>query len=331
MAELKSRISLYLNQYEQELLFNARMVPLFSGNLNLSLPDTKDVLQALLHYTFNTVKRNRNSLKGFVNSLSRRKDLPEIEVESEDGDYRDIVRLEPTIPVKEGRIEPSYYDISRSRNVIFPLEPEDKVTLSDLDDLIRNLEQEIRLKLPPLTSSEIMKECIHFVLDGKNKLRTRSFRDTLYIGSWYSLKPLTSVKVLEIGYYAFEEIPNNLTTDEAKAVSKIIQDADIIDNFLKEARKNPYDHNDFESFLHLEEGNNSKVGGINYQLAFLGFWVLSNSEKIGITELPIIFGLIMCWPIKKTDWKDMLKFLEFELSFLLDISDTLNSIGKERD
>lgn len=319
MPNTKTRLPLYVNQFEQELLYSAQFVSILSGNEFFYVPEMKEVLQAILYETFHTVRRNRNSLKGFVNGLSRRKAPTEIEY-----DQSEVImpKRGPKIynrGIDESKYPINPYEIGKPKNLVFPLENEDMILLNDLDEMVHSIEDEVRFRFPKFTQSEIMKEAIYFILGNKNKFRTHYFLNKVYIGSWYNINPLSSVRIFEVGDYDRENLFDSLNEQEHKQLLMILEDKKIFDNFVKKAKKKPYNYKDIDSFIELEKGAHSEFGGINYQLATIGMWVLSDIEEMGMDMLPYTHALAMRFPLKIEGWLDLVDTIEFEVSFLMEL------------
>ena len=321
MAKLKDRVSLYLNPYEQELLLNTRIDPVFGGKFDLNLPETKDVLQALLYFTHIRVK-NTNSLKALANGIFQTKKRPELDYEEEIegppiGSFKSTDRP-GVIPSESPSI-----DISRSKNVIFPLEKEDTVRLESIESLIKKLQPENHFGIPKITRSEIMKETIHYTL-GKYRARRRYLRDIFFIGSWFSLKPITSVKIFVLEEANIDSIFDSLSDDEKEQIAVIRDDRAVIEKFILKAKRKKYDVKNFDSFLALSRDSWSTMQGINYLAATIGFWFLFNIENFEITELPFNLAIMMRYPIDKDDWPALVDHIDDRLTHLLDLSDQVS-------
>ena len=234
------------------------------------------------------------------------------------------------VETKQERPEGEYtaIDYTKNRTYIFPLEEEDIQHIEGIREFVDEFSIESGYKLPEVKDAEIVRECIHFTL-GHTKRKKRFYYYT-YIGSWYLLKPMTSLRLFTYAEPDPEQLTDILDDNELRLVLKIAQDKDRFEEFKKKLFRYDYNYEDFNTFLQLERGSASIVSNFNYQISFFGYWLVRDYLTEKIHEIPLMVALVLAHPLNYGDWKKMSKDLADEVDFLIYVSQTLKDYVEKK-
>ncbi|AKA49542.1 hypothetical protein IX51_11040 [uncultured archaeon] len=260
------KVSFSMTKQEIHELEAIRLRYLFSDKFFPPILDFKDIVQGMLYLTRVAVEKNRNSLRGFVNLLSQKRELPMVtpdelsDDEEEQFDFqKDEVRDE-----KHQTNETTSED-ARTRSYIFSVSEDDRQNINRIRSLIS---EHSRFQDQIFKDSEIIKGSINFVR--RHKWRNIEFFHYTYFGALYDLVPITMLKMV----YPLDSVP--MTNEEEAEVGEIELDKKVIYKFLVKLKNVDPPNTVEELYQFVKNGERSEFAGLNYAEAFLGYWLMSN-------------------------------------------------------
>jgi hypothetical protein len=326
----KEKLTLAFNEYESEQLNSIQMTYLFGKGWYSLIPSVNDILKGIIIYaSFET--KDKRVLRGFSNNFLRRRNLPPSEEESENNKDIDEEESEAGLKVVNMGIEDKpigevhRFVRPKSGNYSFYFDEKD---ISIIENIKKLVAERTNIALDKITSPEIVRECLHLVLD--NRYRNLDYRYVTYLGFLYSLRPVISVILARMSKENHDESMNELISllqsyakpKEIETILSLHSEKKLFEKFEKAYFENPSIKN--ESSIEKMFGEYiSNMGGFDYYLAFLGADMLYYASKTYIKEIPDIL-LYIILNSSKTNLGFTLSNIGIILNAMFETSDFLN-------
>lgn len=185
----REKLTLAFNQYEAERLNTLQFSYMFGRAWYSLVPSVNEILRGLVLYTlFET--RHRGKLRSLSNGFLKKRNLPpssdnqDNEDKEWDAEYPASLRF-----VRDVKLENTNKFITPKKgNYSFYFEKMDIANITELKERVSSFSG---LSISDLSNPEVVRECIHFVLDKDD--RDLDFRYLTYIGYLYGMQPVVSV------------------------------------------------------------------------------------------------------------------------------------------
>ena len=332
--ETKEKLTLAFNEFESEQLNSIQVTYLFGKGWYSLVPSVNDILKGIVIYAYFETKDKR-VFRGFSNNFLRRRNLPPSEEETENTE--DIKDEESESGLKVVNVEIEDKPIGevprfvrpKSGNYSFYFDERDIIIIEDMKRLVA---ERTNIALDKITSPEIVRECLHLVLD--NRYRNLDYRYVTYLGFLYSIRPVISIILARMSREYHDEYMGELVsllqsyakTKEIETILSLHSEKKLFEKFEKAYVENPSIKN--ESSIEKMFGKYiSKIGGFDYHLAFLGADMLYYASKTYIKEIPDIL-LYIILNSSKTDLGFTLDNIGIILNAMFETSDFLNKSEK---
>ena len=332
----KEKLTLAFNEYESEQLNSIQMTYLFGKGWYSLIPSVNDILKGIVIYAYFETKDKR-VLRGFSNNFLRRRNLPPSEEDLENTEEN--IEEETDLGLKLIKVEIEDKPIGAIPRFVRPKSGNysfyfDSKEITIIEYMKKQVAERTNIALDKITSPEIVRECLHLVLD--NKYRNLSYRYATYVGFLYSIRPVTSV-ILDrfsnkLHDQDIEELVSLLksysNTKEIETILSLHDEKIFFEKFKRAFEQNHSIKN--ESSIEKMFGKYiSKIGEFDFYLAFIGADMLYYASKTYIKEIPdIVLYLII-----NSTWGDLgftLGNLELTLNIMFEASEFLNKSKKIR-
>lgn len=259
------RVSFSLTAQEVHDLEAIRLRYLFSDKFFPPIFDFKDVIQGMLYLTRVSVEKNGNSLRGFINIISQKRELRLVTVDELSDESEEESQFQNyEIQDERHQTDETPSDRGRTRSYIFKLEKEDIANISRIRSLISDRS---RFNDEIFKDAELIKGAVNFVR--RHKWRNIEFFHYTYFGALYDLPPITMLKMV----HPLDDVP--FTAQEEDYISDIELDKKVIKKFLERLKNTSPPRNVGELFQFVKTGLRSEFAGFNYAEAFIGYWLMS--------------------------------------------------------
>lgn len=332
--ETKEKLTLAFNEYESEQLNSIQMTYLFGKGWYSLIPSVNDILRSIVIYASFEIKDKR-VLRGFSNNFLRKRNLPPSEGELEN--YEDIKEEESESGLKVVNVEIEDKPIGEVHRFVRPKSGNysfyfDENDISIIEDIKKVVSERTNIGIDKITSPEIVRECLHLVLD--NRYRNIDYRYVTYLGFLYSLKPVVSVIIARMSSPYHDDFMNELIsllqsyakTKEIEIVLSLHNEKELFEKFEKAYLENP-SIKKVSSIEKMFGKYISKIGGFDYYLAFLGADMLYYASRTYIKEISNIL-LYIILNSSKSDLHFTLRNINLILNSMFEISDLLNQSGR---